>query len=261
MGEKVRRKRLFLANHPLCCFCGGSEPAVTKDHVPAQSFLAERRWPEGYVFPACEKCNAATRLDEQVCNFLLRCYSTGDQLSLDEFNAALTALINNHPGILEELCPGFRETGRFPTRLGLPAVKIDGPQVRSAVQNYARKLFSALHYKETGRILPHAGGIAWSWWTNAETPDFPSDFVSRFRGVPALRRQKDVLIGQFRYLFTVTKEGEHGMYLVAFRRSFNMVGLVAFDSFFLMTNKPPPEAILRPLRHLSATLQKPPIAQ
>ena len=39
------------------------------------------------------------------------------------------------------------------------------------------------------------------------------------------------------------------MYLVGFREAFNMVGLVAFDSFFLMTNKPPEAVILRPLQH------------
>jgi hypothetical protein len=201
------------------------------------------------VFPACESCNAATRLDEQVCNFLSRCYSVDDRFSLQEFNSALTGLINNHPGLLEELVPGWFERGQFPTHRGLPAIKVDGPQVRRAVENYARKLFSALHYKETGRILPHAGGIAWLWWSNAETPDFPQNFVERFRRVPALKRQKDVLIDQFRYRCTVTEEGEHGMYLVVFRKAFNMVGFVAFDSFFLMTNKPPEAVILRPLQH------------
>jgi len=249
MGEKAWKKRLFLAKHPLCCFCGGIEPSVTEDHVPARSFLAERRWPEGYVFPSCAKCNAATRLDEQVCNFLSRCYSVGDRFSLQEFNSALTGLINNHPGILQELVPDLLQTGRLPTRLGLPVIRVDGPQVRRAVENYARKLFSALHYKETGRILPHAGGIAWLWWSNAETPDFPESFVERFRRMPELKRQKDVLIDQFRYRCTVTEEGKHGMYLVGFREAFNMVGLVAFDSFFLMTNKPPEAVILRPLRH------------
>jgi len=248
MGEKARKKRLFLAKHPLCCFCGGSELAITEDHVPGKAFFTSRRWPEEYVFPACEKCNSATRLDEQVCNFLSRCYSVDGQFNPQEFNAALTALLNNHTGILEELAPGFLETGRFPTRLGLPVIEIDGLQVRRAVQNYAGKLFSALHYKETGRILPHAGGIAWLWWPNAETFEFPPDFASRFRGVPTLRRQKDVLIEQFRYRFTVTEDGEDGMYLVAFRQAFNMVGVVRFDdSFFL--NKPPEAVILRPLRH------------
>jgi hypothetical protein len=88
------------------------------------------------------------------------------------------------------------------------------------------------------------------WWTNAETPDFPPDFAERFQGMPALRRQKDVLMDQFRYRFRVTEEGEHGMYLIAFRQAFSMVGAVAFDRSFLMKRKPPEAVILRPLRHL-----------
>jgi hypothetical protein len=251
MGEKTRRKRLLLARHPYCCFCGGAEPATTEDHVPARSFFAERKWPEGYSFPACEKCNASTRLAEQVVNLLSRCYSVGTFSFRDnnEFNAAVTALGNNHPGILQELVPTFFERGQFPTHRGLPAIKVDGPQVKQAVESYARKLFSALHYKETSHILPHEGGIAWSWWTNAETFDFPPNFVDRFRRAPALKRQKDVLEDQFRYRCTVTEEGSHGMYLAAFRQAFNIVGIVAFDSFFLMKNKPPEAVILRPLRH------------
>jgi hypothetical protein len=190
-------------------------------------------------------------LDEQVCNFLSRWCSVGDQFSLQEFNAALTGLRNNHPGILGELVPDFLETGRLPTHLRLPGVKIDGPQVSRAVQNYARKLFSALHYKETGRILPQAGGIAWWWWPNAETVQFPlGDFTPLFSGVPALWRQNDDLADQFSYQFGVAEDGEYGMYLVAFRQAFNMVGLVAFDSSFLIKRKPPKTVILRPLRHM-----------
>jgi hypothetical protein len=67
--------------------------------------------------------------------------------------------------------------------------------------------------------------------------------------VPALWRQNDDLADQFRYRFKVAEDGDHGMYLVAFRQAFNMEGFVAFDSFFLMTNKPPGAVILRPLRH------------
>jgi hypothetical protein len=249
MGETARKRRLFLAKHPFCCFCGGNKPATTEDHVPARSFFYERRWPEGYAFPACDKCNSATRLDEQVFNFLSRCNSVSafSQRENHEFNAAFTALVNNHPGIDRELVPTFFERLQFPTYRGLPAIKVDGPQVRRAVENYARKLFSALHYKETGRILPPEGGIAWSWWPNTEAFELTSDFVARFRGAPALQRQKDVLEDQFRYRYTVSKEGGHGMYLGAFRRAFVIAGIVAFDKFFLMKRKPPEAVILQPL--------------
>ena len=87
----------------------------------------------------------------------------------------------------------------------------------------------------------------WSWQTNAEAFAFPPDLVALFRGAPALRRQKDMLEDQFRYRYTVSEEGGHGMYLARFRQAFNIVGIVAFDKFFLMKNKPPEAVILEPL--------------
>jgi hypothetical protein len=106
MGEKARRKRQFLAENPFCCFCGGGNPATTEDHVPHRALFTGRRWPEGYVFPACENCNSNTRLAEQVVNFLSRCYQDpfGRQEET-EFNRALDALGNNHPGIIKEILP------------------------------------------------------------------------------------------------------------------------------------------------------------
>ena len=245
MGERARRKRLFLAKHPFCCFCGGGKPATTEDHVPPRSLFAQRRWPEGYAFPACEKCNAATRLAEQVFTFLSRC--SQDPLNRQgeaEFNRAVDALGNNHPGILLEILPSRSLTYR-----GRPAIQVNGPQVRRAVEDYARKLFSALHYKETGRILPQSGGIAWQWWSNVQLfeGEMPTTFETRFHGTPALKRQKEVLEDQFKYKYTVTEDGLYGMYLAAFRQSFAIAGIVAFDYAFLTKGAPPDAVILRPL--------------
>src|SRR5262249_53641926 len=72
MGDSKRRKSKFFAEHPRCCFCGGSQRATTEDHQPARSLFDSRCWPEGYVFPACERCNAASRRDEAVLAFVTR---------------------------------------------------------------------------------------------------------------------------------------------------------------------------------------------
>src|SRR5262245_13493291 len=47
IGDSKRRKNKFLAEHPWCCFCGGSEKAITEDHQPARSLFDGRGWPEG----------------------------------------------------------------------------------------------------------------------------------------------------------------------------------------------------------------------
>jgi len=56
MGQARRRRAAldrFLAEDPVCCFCGGSRAAETGDHVPGRAIFLERKWPEGYLFPAC----------------------------------------------------------------------------------------------------------------------------------------------------------------------------------------------------------------
>lgn len=70
MGANVSRKKLFLAQHPLCCFCGGHRPSAEPDHVPSRVLFDKRQWPEGFEFPACIDCNRATRHDEQVVAML-----------------------------------------------------------------------------------------------------------------------------------------------------------------------------------------------
>jgi len=72
MGDRARRRREFLKKHPLCCFCGGTTPATTIDHVPSRQLFNNKGWPEGYEFPACELCNGAARDAEQVVAMLAR---------------------------------------------------------------------------------------------------------------------------------------------------------------------------------------------
>src|ERR1017187_879161 len=72
MGNASRRRTLFIAKHPMCCYCGGNTPTATEDHWPSRAIFNQRQWPEGYVFPACEQCNAATADDETLFAMLCR---------------------------------------------------------------------------------------------------------------------------------------------------------------------------------------------
>ena len=77
--------------------------------------------------------------------------------------------------------------------------------------------------------------------------EMPPTFEMHFRGTPALRRQKEVLEDQFKYKYTVTEDGFYGIYLAAFRQSFAIAGIVAFDYAFLTKGAPADAVILRPL--------------
>ena len=70
--NRARQARDFLAQHPLCIFCGGVQPATTRDHVPSRQTFHLRDWPEGFEFPSCEGCNRETKDAEQVMAMITR---------------------------------------------------------------------------------------------------------------------------------------------------------------------------------------------
>jgi hypothetical protein len=251
MGAKAERKRRFLAAHPLCCFCGGTTTASTEDHVPPRVVFYGRVWPEGYAFPACDACNAITRYREQVIALLARLHPDTDPSSVDpsyaqEFRDLLLGIKNNQRDLFLELKPTANETKRFLRKRGLnlpqgttaeeyPVFSLKGPIVKASVKEFARKLFLALHYKETGKIVPHAGGLMYRWWSNVQIAEgkFPTaifDLVDRF---PHVKRGRHDFLDQFAYRYGASDQGELGAYAVRFHTSFVIVGLVACDEAVL----------------------------
>lgn len=103
MGQAVKRKQRFLADHTQCCYCG--LPATTIDHFPPRSFFKERNWPVGYEFPACHTCNHAKSHDEQSLGLLVRLIRFDVDTDSSEFQDILTAVRNNNPILMKELAP------------------------------------------------------------------------------------------------------------------------------------------------------------
>ncbi|MCA1457697.1 hypothetical protein I6F35_31675 [Bradyrhizobium sp. BRP22] len=168
MGDKKRRKQAFLAPHPVCCFCGGSTPASTEDHVPARGIFDARQWPEGYSFPACEPCNGLTRHDEKIVAMLARLLNFDDnttELQNFETRRPMDAVRQAFPGAFRAMRLRPNEVGSFLKRTGrsrdgyetlgdIPVISIGQPDFMQALRSFATKLFCALHYKHTGRIVP-----------------------------------------------------------------------------------------------------------
>src|SRR5690242_1605588 len=120
VASTLTRRQRFFREHPLCCFCGDA-PTTTEDHVPGREFFHGRQWPEGYSFPACRACNAATGHDEMVVNILSRCLPIADDgAHADEFRKGLGGLANNFPEILRSLKPRANHVRRFLRENGLP---------------------------------------------------------------------------------------------------------------------------------------------
>src|SRR5947209_20248260 len=102
--NRKRQTREFLIRHPICIFCGGSEPATTRDHVPSRQTFHLREWPEGYVFPSCARCNRATKDTEQVMAMLSRMGPDPNSIAHRlEVKRIISAVANNYPEVLMEM--------------------------------------------------------------------------------------------------------------------------------------------------------------
>jgi hypothetical protein len=171
--NQSRILREFLVRHPTCIFCGGNTPATTRDHVPSRQTFHDRTWPEGYEFPSC---NEATRHEEQVMAMISRFYPEGrTDAEKEEMMRIIKAVRKNYPGVIPELLPSSEVIKRYTSRWWSGAwarpVSLDGPLVNSCAEVVARKLFSALHYKEFNKIIPPEGGIMLRWYSLADRLD------------------------------------------------------------------------------------------
>src|SRR5438067_2662504 len=173
MGAKADRKRIFLVQHPLCCFCGGAAPSAEPDHVPSRVLFDNRQWPEGFEFPACVRCNRATRHDEQVVAMLSRLYpdAIADEGKAETYER-IRAVAHNYPDILKEMEPTGDQirvaAEKYKVTQLANVLSVRGPLINRAIENFGRKLFCALFYKHGGSIVPHEGGVAIQCWTNLQ---------------------------------------------------------------------------------------------
>jgi len=71
MGQGKKKKQRFFKEHSNCCFCGGVSKATTIDHVPPRAPFHGRAAPEGFEFPACERCQFSTSKDEIAFSFMV----------------------------------------------------------------------------------------------------------------------------------------------------------------------------------------------
>jgi hypothetical protein len=242
MGQAKQKRRAILTLNPICIFCGGSTPATTTDHQPARALFDRREWPEGYEFPACEPCNRASKDAEQKLAVLTRIDSQreDDPLRRKEFQKYLVGMRNNFPGLIKPL--SANEKRRYlksegisrPPGVALADIHAAGIQAGAAEELFEmaiNKLLRALHWKHTGNIVRWAEGVKATWYTNAHFSSFSqSEEATFYTGLPAMppitRNRRD-LSDQFIYRYGKDDAGELSAFLIGFRNSFIVTGIVA----------------------------------
>lgn len=264
MGKKEARRLSFIKEHPLCCFCGGTTSAEEMDHIPSRTIFDNRQWPEGYVFPACVKCNRSSRHAENIISMISRLNSVNRNSEESKtFEKCAKAVARNYPGLLEEMRPSIRlarkaarryeiELPQGLTVLDLPFVSLDSPRIDDSIHEFGNKLFLALYYKHTRRILPQSGGVAIKWFTNLEMDNgaIPEYIFSIISQIPIIKRSKD-LGDQFFYKYGVTACTDGAGFVVVFRMSFALVGIIHTD--FNKLDAKNGMKVSRPLNHNQQT--------
>lgn len=241
MGQAKQRARAILnMNHP-CIFCAGQALATTEDHQPAKALFDGREWPEGYVFPACKPCNQASKDAEHKLALLVRIdhENFSDPRRQQEFGKFLGAMRNNFPGLLQPLTTNQKrrffkseDVTRPPGALvDIHAAGIEADAATELFDITMNKILRALHWKHTGNIVRWGEGVRSAWYSNAYFETFyESDEAKFYTNLPArpliLRNKRD-LSDQFVYRYGKDDAGELSAFLIGFRNSFIVTGIVA----------------------------------
>jgi hypothetical protein len=242
--NRARQTRTFLVSHPWCIFCGGIARSETRDHVPSRQTFHLKDWPEGYEFPACSECNQATKHAEQVMALISRMHPDGKSAAERlEVKHIFQAVKNNYPDVLRELRATPAQRAEYLAKPWLPELikagkaapeplSLRGPLVAQCAATLARKLFTALHYKEFGKIVPAEGGIWWKWYSNVQRLDnaMPDDLIGLMRIRPTIQRTRRDLSDQFVYTYAKAEDGDLAGYFATFRQSFAMIGVIEMDA-------------------------------
>ncbi|HEX4172370.1 MAG TPA: hypothetical protein VHY82_07825 [Acetobacteraceae bacterium] len=205
----------FLLGHLRCAYCGG--PATTTDHCPARCCFRGRQWPEGYEFPACEPCNQAGRLDEQVLAVFF-CVKLNQEGSTAEWQALMRGTANNQRAILDEwlgmsrnqqrssLRQAFGMDGDAMRRAGWGSINL-GPLSHGVIERFIIKLGKALYYKHLGEIFD---GVIYARHISAvgkdATPELFDDVLRLAPQWANTERNGRSLADQFVYRFNSSEE-------------------------------------------------------
>jgi hypothetical protein len=241
MGQSKKNKQIFVQENGWCCFCGGQQPATTEDHVPSRNIFRQRRWPEGFVFPACLNCNSATSNDELIAGLYFRLADPfSDTNDRSEFSKMLMGVRNNYPEVLvhskmtaNEKRAAFKKFELPPPNSAFseaPMLKIT-KLARNSITRFVFKLACALHYRHTGRILPAPGKIAFHYDTNVSlfANGISDDVLKCVPTLQVTQRCNSSLGDQFTYRFGHSTELNSCAFVCMIRGAFVITIMTAED--------------------------------
>lgn len=222
MGRSKYTVKKFLQKYPICCFCGGSTPATSIDHVPARAFFIDRKHPVGMEFPACSTCQNSTTDAEDVARLVTIFQGTSYNPSMIGFfdrnnDSLIRGVVQRKPELIDT---GYSIGGN-------PIIRL-GEEVQNKIVECQRKISLALYYRITGRILRPDQCMALTFLT-FDKALIIDEQLALLDSVPTDEWSNDLeILAQFRYKWRNFSGGQEGLllYLGTF-----IHGLVCFTLF------------------------------
>ena len=183
------------------------------------------------------QCNNSLGPSEQIAALVA---NSGRNLGHEETDPYALSLIPEvaraNPEVLTEMISGRQKLMRrreLCEKLGFKVGAYNiGPETNRHIQAVGAKLTCAIHYWETGNILPKEGGVFVRWWANANRLDGPilADNVWKCFGEPvSLTQGQKTSLGQFEYTSAIADTRKAGMYFSAFGAAFAILGVAGHN--------------------------------
>jgi hypothetical protein len=246
MGQaKIKRETQaeLLKRFPICIYCG-SNSSGSIDHCPPKAMFNNKDRPNGFEIPSCTGCNKGSSHADVIASLLGRVMDTpGTNSDMADFSKLLSAAQNNIPNLLREM-----EVGRGGQKIARKAtgysenefaLRVDGPIVSQHMEAFSAKLIVAADFELNRVPLPPRAGIVARWYSNADrmTGEYKASWFDGWEGPETLRQGKKEVSEQFTYSYFKSPTGPARGYLLTFRQSFAVVGIVSLDRNFFDQNK------------------------
>lgn len=264
MGQRRERRARFFRDNPYCCFCGGDVAATTEDHQPARLLFRGRVWPEGFVFPACDPCNSASRMSENAIGLLI--HGEADSLERGHYHKLLDSVSREYPGLISGMIPqsanevkGILKKKGIEKPAGIaaadiPIVKLDPVFWAPHFDMFSRKLALAFHYQCYREPLSHVGRT--STWVNTNIDfmanTFPVEILKLAQNLTLPQRQKNLLSDQFVVRWSDIPEHKTLLFSASFHNRLQISGMTTeVPDRFSDLNR---GRMMPPLQHIASTI-------
>jgi hypothetical protein len=219
----------FLRRHPLCCFCGGSEPASTIDRQPGKILFPDQLRPLEMELPACASCSQQARADEALLALVCRFIGSPRRdpaPDSDLLRETFATVRQRFPGLLERMDQGQAWIQQRGQLIRQNAINVNQPEVRESMCRLAAKLALAIYYQSNGAPAGTTCRIK-TLWSHCQNPDTFQQVTNLIRDLP---RQANLKAGTWTrdedFFSTFVFEGEKLVSMSIFREAVALVALL-----------------------------------